>query len=333
MHTFEFIRPEELRGGGHDCRADENRATGRGRAVPRRRNDAARPDEAERRNPRAAHRHQPAAARQGRADARWRAEDRRHRQELGSSPPPDGTAGLRRAVTGDPRRRIGTAPQHGDDRRQPAPADAVHVLPRHRDAVQQARAGNGLSRDHRQQPHARGPGHERTLHRDQPVGHVRGDGRAGGDGARAGSEGLTRRPDRRLSSPARPHTATRDGARTGRPDHARHAPAAHRGEQAGVSEAARPGVVRVRPGVGSRCDHGRGRESDAGTRCAGWRGHQAVAISEAEAALVGQTANATSFRNAAEAAMRDAKPQSENAFKIELAKRCLTHALQTAATS
>ena len=29
--------------------------------------------------------------------------------------------------------------------------------------------------------------------------------------------------------------------------------------------------------------------------------------------------------------MRDAKPQSENAFKIELAKRCLTHALQMAA--
>jgi len=40
-----------------------------------------------------------------------------------------------------------------------------------------------------------------------------------------------------------------------------------------------------------------------------------------------------SFRNAAEAALRGAKPQSENAFKIELAKRCLTHALQTAAMS
>jgi xanthine dehydrogenase YagS FAD-binding subunit len=54
---------------------------------------------------------------------------------------------------------------------------------------------------------------------------------------------------------------------------------------------------------------------------------------EAEAALVGQVASAPSFRNAAEAAMAGAKPQSENAFKIELAKRCLTHALQTAATS
>ena len=51
---------------------------------------------------------------------------------------------------------------------------------------------------------------------------------------------------------------------------------------------------------------------------------------EAEAALVGQPINQTSFRNAAEAALRDARPQSENGFKIELAKRCLTHALQMA---
>jgi xanthine dehydrogenase YagS FAD-binding subunit len=54
---------------------------------------------------------------------------------------------------------------------------------------------------------------------------------------------------------------------------------------------------------------------------------------EAEAALVGQASDAASFRKAAEAAMRDAKPQSENGFKIELAKRCLAHALQTAVTS
>lgn len=54
---------------------------------------------------------------------------------------------------------------------------------------------------------------------------------------------------------------------------------------------------------------------------------------EAEAALVGQPAEAASFRRAAEAALRDARPQSENAFKIELAKRCLAHALQTATQS
>jgi len=51
---------------------------------------------------------------------------------------------------------------------------------------------------------------------------------------------------------------------------------------------------------------------------------------EAEAALTGKPANADSFRQAAEAALRDARPQSENEFKIELAKRCLVHALQTA---
>jgi xanthine dehydrogenase YagS FAD-binding subunit len=54
---------------------------------------------------------------------------------------------------------------------------------------------------------------------------------------------------------------------------------------------------------------------------------------EAEAALIGQAANQVNFRKAAEMALRDAKPQSENAFKIELAKRCLTHALKMAATA
>ena len=52
---------------------------------------------------------------------------------------------------------------------------------------------------------------------------------------------------------------------------------------------------------------------------------------EAESVLAGKPATAEYFRRAAEAALLDAKPQSENKFKIELAKRCLTHALQTAA--
>jgi xanthine dehydrogenase YagS FAD-binding subunit len=51
---------------------------------------------------------------------------------------------------------------------------------------------------------------------------------------------------------------------------------------------------------------------------------------EAEAALVGRPASEANFRTAAEAALRDAKPQSENGYKIELAKRCLTHALRMA---
>ncbi len=55
-----------------------------------------------------------------------------------------------------------------------------------------------------------------------------------------------------------------------------------------------------------------------------WRSH------EAETAIAGKPASAANFRSAAEAALRQAKPQSENKFKIELAKRCLVHALQTA---
>ena len=54
---------------------------------------------------------------------------------------------------------------------------------------------------------------------------------------------------------------------------------------------------------------------------------------EAEVALVGQPANQENFRKAAEAALRDAKPQSQNAFKVELAKRCLTYSLNMALTA
>jgi xanthine dehydrogenase YagS FAD-binding subunit len=54
---------------------------------------------------------------------------------------------------------------------------------------------------------------------------------------------------------------------------------------------------------------------------------------DAERALAGKTSNEATFRQAAEAALREAKPQSENGFKIELAKRCLTYALRTAAAS
>jgi xanthine dehydrogenase YagS FAD-binding subunit len=54
---------------------------------------------------------------------------------------------------------------------------------------------------------------------------------------------------------------------------------------------------------------------------------------EAEAALTGKPATDTIFRQAAEAALRSAKPQSENKFKIELAKRCLMHALRMVTTS
>src|SRR2546423_10909638 len=51
---------------------------------------------------------------------------------------------------------------------------------------------------------------------------------------------------------------------------------------------------------------------------------------EAEGELTGQSATEAVFRKAAEVALRGAQPQSENGFKIELAKRRLVHALKLA---
>jgi len=55
-----------------------------------------------------------------------------------------------------------------------------------------------------------------------------------------------------------------------------------------------------------------------------WRSH------EAEAALMGKPVDAAHFRTAAEAALKNAKPRTENAFKVELAKRCVVRALKMA---
>jgi xanthine dehydrogenase YagS FAD-binding subunit len=48
---------------------------------------------------------------------------------------------------------------------------------------------------------------------------------------------------------------------------------------------------------------------------------------EAEAALLGQPANETSYRVATEIALRGARPLQHNSFKIEMAKRAITRAL------
>jgi xanthine dehydrogenase YagS FAD-binding subunit len=51
---------------------------------------------------------------------------------------------------------------------------------------------------------------------------------------------------------------------------------------------------------------------------------------EAERALHGKTPDGKVFRQAAETALHGAQPQSENGFKVQLAKRCITHALTLA---
>jgi xanthine dehydrogenase YagS FAD-binding subunit len=55
-----------------------------------------------------------------------------------------------------------------------------------------------------------------------------------------------------------------------------------------------------------------------------WRSH------EAERMLTGQLPSPTLFEHAAQALLANAKPQSQNGFKLELARRCLAHALTQA---
>ncbi|HYR33496.1 MAG TPA: xanthine dehydrogenase family protein subunit M, partial [Burkholderiales bacterium] len=52
---------------------------------------------------------------------------------------------------------------------------------------------------------------------------------------------------------------------------------------------------------------------------------------EAEEVLAGQPVGEPAFRRAADTALRDARPQSQSGFKVELARRCLVHALKEAA--
>jgi xanthine dehydrogenase YagS FAD-binding subunit len=53
-------------------------------------------------------------------------------------------------------------------------------------------------------------------------------------------------------------------------------------------------------------------------------------MTAAEQALTGAAVNEATIRQAATLALRDARPQSENGFKVELAQRCLAHALRLA---
>jgi xanthine dehydrogenase YagS FAD-binding subunit len=76
---------------------------------------------------------------------------------------------------------------------------------------------------------------------------------------------------------------------------------------------------------GNKIEHARIALGGVGTRP--WRSP------EAERALQGQSVNAATFRRAAEEALKDARPASENGFKVELAKRCIVRALTLSTTT
>ena len=175
MNTFTYTRADDVADAVREIAADP------AREVHRRRHQPARPDEGERRAAVAADRHHRLPCARSRTTRRRRAAHRRARDEHRPRLPRAGRASaIRCCRERHPRRRLAAAAQHGDDRRQPAAADALPVFLRHRHAVQQARAGQRLLGHRRLQPHPRDPRHERALHRHAPVRHVRRPGRPGG---------------------------------------------------------------------------------------------------------------------------------------------------------
>ena len=191
MHTFEFIRPADPAAAINTAAqsktaqqgADVRFLGGGTTLLDLMKLNVETPD------PRA--RYQSPSVRQDRRHVRRRPEDRRDGSQFGSGKSREGVARLCRAVPGDSFRCIGTDSQHGDNRRQPGAENALRLFPRYGDALQQARTGNRLPRHHRQQSHARNSRNQRSLHRHQPVGYVRGDGSAGGSHPRAGTQGDT----------------------------------------------------------------------------------------------------------------------------------------------
>ena len=209
MHILR-VHPSSRSGRGH-CggRAGKDGAAGRGRALSGRRHHADRSDEAERRNSHtrrsisivcrstALKPHPVAACR----SVRWSA-TRTWRMM------PQVQAGVFGSVAGDPARRLSANPQYGHRRGQPAAANTLRVLPGHGHGVQQARARQWMSGNHRPQSNACHPGHERAMHRDESIRHVRRVGSAGSHHSHSGNEGRACRRLRRFPSSARQYATS-----------------------------------------------------------------------------------------------------------------------------
>ena len=111
--------------------------------------------------------------------------------------------------------------------------------------------------------------------------------------------------------------------RAGGTDHICHAARTRERHAFVLSEAARPGVVRI-----CACLRGCRANVQGGTfqhiRIALGGVGTSLAVDRGRTELLGEPATEANFRAAAEAALRGAKPMHDNAFKMELAKRhCL----------
>ena len=194
--------------------------------------------------------------------------------------------------------------------------------------------GSGCSAIGGHQPHARDPRHQRRLHRDAPLRHVRGAGRAGGarstSAGPAGERVIAFADFHRLpgDTPQRDTNLDADEIIT-----AVELPPQGFAGELHLSEDPRPPVLCVRACV----RRGRARDSTAApsrrraSRSAASRTSRG-AIAQAEAALQRAACRSrATFARAADMVLRDAKGFGHNTFKIDLARRAIVRALTQAA--
>ena len=208
-----------------------------------------------------------------------------------------------------------------------------YLFLRHRDALQQARAGQRLLRDRRPQPHARDPRHERTLHRDPSVRYVRGAGGA----RRQGPCRPVRPASARSRSPifiACPATR-RSATPISSADEivtAVELPAAGLRRELHLSENPRPAVLRVCARLRRGRARARGRHHQGGALGAGRRRAQAVARSPApKPRCAARPRTRRLSRSAADVLLRDAKGYRAQRVQDRLARRAIVRALTQAA--
>ena len=211
-----------------------------------------------------------------------------------------------------------------------AATHSLHVFPQRRHGLQQAHTRLRLLRHRRRQPYPRHPRHQQRLHRHQPLRYERRPHRPRSHHSHPGRQRRARRSHRRLL-PLPGNTPQRETVlEPGDLITSVTLPAPKAGSKQvylklrdrasyefALSSAAIVAVVN-----GGKLDFVRVALGGVGTRP--WRSL------EAERVLHGKAADEKIFRQAAEAALRGAQPQSQNGFKVTLAKRCITHALTLA---
>ena len=189
--------------------------------------------------------------------------------------------------------------------------------------------GSGLLRDRRPQPHARDPRHERGLHRGASVRHVRGAGRAGGDGPcdRSRPASASSRLPTSIGCPATRRSATP----TSRPTRSSPRSSCRRGDLPRTTPISRSATGSPMP---SRWSPSRSGSSSTAApsrrRVSRWAASRTSpgATPQAEAALRGPAGPTRRLCRARPIVLlRDAKGFGHNTFKIDLARRAIVRAL------